>query len=210
MRVVLGVGALFLGALEYILSRPASSTHFGEMVHKYTGGFNSNIQIFGDLGKYFPDFAHPFAFALLTVSLFPSAGRVIRGSICLLWLVIDLLFEIGQNFGQVISEMIEIFIPPSRISGLLSDYFVNGTYDFIDILFICLGIVLAFYVTEFTTNGGKENESKKKTQKTIGRLEDIYQEPVIKTGCYVPCPDTRDHDRAQLHRCHRRWRRGHE
>ena len=179
----MGGGALLLGALEYLLGRPANSTQFGEIVQKFTGSFHANIQIYGELGKILPDFVHPFAFALLTMSLFPGAGRIIRGFICILWLVIDLSFEIGQHFGQQISELIGTLIPDGRISGLLSDYFVNGTYDRMDIVAICSGIMFAFIISEFTTKGGTKNDRENRKQNTKRRLKKACPDRVVEAGC---------------------------
>ncbi|MBC8393078.1 MAG: hypothetical protein H8E17_10995 [Deltaproteobacteria bacterium] len=183
VRVGLALGGLFLGALEYFLSRPKESTHLTKLISKLIGSWDLNLQIYGKLGNTLPEFVHPFAFALLTMSLLPGAGRMVRGFICIFWLVIDLSFEIGQHFGQQLSELIGTFIPHGRISGLLSDYFVNGTYDRMDIAAICSGIMFAFTISELTTRGGTKNDSENKKQKTIRRLQKANPDRVVEAGC---------------------------
>lgn len=150
IRIALGLGALFLGSLEYIIGRPADASHIGRIISELAGNFLFRIDIFGFLGGFLPDFIHPFSFALLTMALFPTGDRKVRGIICLFWLSIDILFEIGQFFNKQIAELMTKLFSPNAITNIFTNYFAKGTYDHLDILAICFGITAAFIIGEFT------------------------------------------------------------
>jgi hypothetical protein len=112
------------------------------------------ISINETLGGCLPDFLHPFAFVLICMALFPHSNRKIRGLICLFWFVTDILFEIGQFFGEEVGKMM-------LFSNTFSNYFIGGTYDLLDIIAIGLGILSAFFIGEITHPiGGKKYEKK--------------------------------------------------
>jgi hypothetical protein len=159
IRIGLGFGALVLGFVEYIFSRPLDSFYLGKIISRHFGNFSFNVKIFGPFGGVLPEFVHPFSFALFTLALFPKAGRKLRGIICLFWLVVDLFFEIGQYYGAQLAEFMTKVLPLGYVSDLVRNYFLNGVYDHVDILAIVCGILTAFLIGEFTIKGGKENES---------------------------------------------------
>ncbi len=152
IRIGLGLGALFLGSLEYIISRPADSSHIGRIVGELAGNILFKIDIFGFLGGFLPDFIHPFSFALLTMAIFPMGDRKTRSIICIFWLFIDILFEIGQFFNRQIAEFITNSFFDNTATSILANYFTKGTYDHLDILAIFLGITAAYTVGEFTAH----------------------------------------------------------
>jgi len=146
--VFLGTGLLLFGALEYILSRPTDSTHLRSLIDCFTNIFHLRIHIYGNLGGVLPDFIHPLSFSLLTMAIFPQAQRGLRAMICLAWLSIDLLFELGQCFNTQISQLLPKILSKGHILDLLTGYFISGTYDHLDILAICLGALTAFIISE--------------------------------------------------------------
>ena len=149
IRASLGFGVLLLGAVEYIFSRPPESSHLGIII-KHLAGNIPRINLFGIFGGVMPDFAHAFAFSLFTLALFPDAVRKLRVLVCLLWLVVDVLFETGQFFGHQIAGVINTTLPPNTVTSLLKGYFANGKYDPMDILAIGLGVGAAFLIGEAT------------------------------------------------------------
>lgn len=160
IRFGLGLTALFIGSLEYFLSRPANSSHIGRIFNNIFGELPLKGDIFGVFSGVIPDFVHPFSFALLTMGLFPLADKKTRAIICILWLCVDLFFEIGQGFGLQISEFLLKFLPQSRFSNIIANYFTAGTYDHFDILAIFLGIIAAYIIGELTSRPMKPFPSK--------------------------------------------------
>ena len=182
-QFVLGLCALLIGFMEYVLSRPADSTYLGKIIEALAGGFPFKINIFGIFGGVLPEFVHPFSFALITMAMLPQASKKARGMICLFWLVVDLLFEMGQCFGHQIARLMPKILPDGRVLDLLTNFFANGIYDHVDMLAICLGITAAYFIGELTIiKGGTENETQTMDQRKANRLKKANQGPALETG----------------------------
>jgi hypothetical protein len=66
--------------------------------------------------------------------------------VCLFWFSIDCVFELGQKFNSLFSKII-----PSWFAGIpflenTGNYFLYGTFDFIDLAAITIGTVIAYFV----------------------------------------------------------------
>ena len=96
---VLGMVFLLAGAAVYLFARPADSLSLSIQFP----AFNTVLQNFPSLhiayGSIAPSFFHPLAFSLLTMAFL--LGRRERVVVCVIWLCIEALFEIGQYFGAV-------------------------------------------------------------------------------------------------------------
>lgn len=152
--LITGFGLLFMGSLEYLLSRPPGSTHLSILFPGLAEYFAFRINLFGIFGGVVPGFIHPLAFSLLTMALFPQAQRYTRIWICISWLLIDMLFEIGQHTHVQMDRLLTGMFPHGRILHLLTGYFSGGTYDPLDILAIFLGSLTAFMISESHKKGG--------------------------------------------------------
>lgn len=181
MQLFIGMGALFLGALEYILSRPADTSYMGRLIGGYSEGLAFRFHIYGDLGGVLPDFIHPFSFALLTLALMPNAPRSVRAMICLFWLLVDLMFEIGQCLGLQLGQFFTKLFPDCRALELFTDYFITGTFDYLDIMAICLGAMAAFIICEKTKKGGLENDSNPREKREERWVKTTSQNPIFET-----------------------------
>ena len=183
IKLIVAVCALFLGTMEYVLSRPAHSSGLGTAILGAAGDVPWKVSIFGFLGGVIPEFIHPFSFALITMAVYPRADQKSRGIICVFWLVVEVLFELGQAFGHQISQFLGNTLPYGGIIRLLQNYFARGTYDHLDILAICLGIASAFVIGEILTRKeGKENETQSSKQFQTKAREQISGRPILETG----------------------------
>jgi len=149
-QLITGIAVFLFGSLEYLLTRPVDSTCMEKIVGWFRGS-SSSVGIYGDMGGFMPEFAHPFSFALITMALFPGSGRKTRGLICFFWLFIELFFEAGQRFGNEIVSYIPSFCERIYILDNLKSYFVKGVYDPNDVLAIFLGIIAAYMTGELTS-----------------------------------------------------------
>ncbi|MEA1935502.1 MAG: hypothetical protein U9M96_01625, partial [Thermodesulfobacteriota bacterium] len=148
-QFIIGISVFLFGSLEYLLTRPVDSTCMEKIVGWFRGG-SSGISIYGDMGGFIPEFAHPLSFALITMALFPGSSRKTRGFICFFWLCIELFFEMGQKFGSEIVLYMPSFFDRIWLLDNLRPYFMNGTYDSLDVFAIFLGIGAAYLVGELT------------------------------------------------------------
>lgn len=150
-QFILGVVVFLLGSLEYLLNRSTDSTCLGRIVNTFRE-CASGIDLFGMFGGIIPAFAHPFSFVLITMAIFPGSGRKTKGLICIFWLFVELFFEIGQGFGRKIAGYIPEFFARIYILDNLKSYFINGTYDHLDVMAICLGIAAAYVTGQLTSS----------------------------------------------------------
>ncbi len=72
------LGSLALGILVYALVRPPESVYFLPAAWSLAGGGD---RWFGSLGGQLPEFAHVYAFSLLTVAVLASPHRLVKVNI---------------------------------------------------------------------------------------------------------------------------------
>ena len=158
-RLFTGLAALALGALLYLLERPAGRTYFiprslAEALQPAGGA-----GLFGELGQQLPTFLHTFALCLLTAALLHVSWRGALG-ICSAWLTTDALFELGQQ--TTAAEWLARHVPAwfQRVPLLdnTAGYFLHGRFDPLDLLSIFLGALTAFVLIlatrRFDPSGG--------------------------------------------------------
>lgn len=153
----MGFCALLLGIVPYVFRTPGSS-HLGKVVVTVVGDLSFKADIFGVVGGVLPELLHPFAFILLTVCLLPETGRKTRGIICVFWLAVEILFEVGQYSGYQTALYLDKVLPSGEICDALKNYFQYGTYDTLDIVAIFLGTTAGYFVSNLTGQGGTQIE----------------------------------------------------
>jgi hypothetical protein len=145
-QILLGLAGLSLGALVYLFDRSPESYGFGALIGDSLGSIRPHRLLSGVLANNLPSFTHVFAFSLMTAGLL---GTRKKGNllICILWLLIDTAFEMGQGLKPmsltILPEWLEVHILP------LAKYFKYGTFDIGDIVASLLGALAAFVVAEF-------------------------------------------------------------
>jgi len=148
-QILVGIGAISLGALVYLFERSPESYGFGVIVRDYLGFLRPHGLLFGPLADNLPSFTHVFAFSLMTAGLL-APRRKVTLLICLLWFLIDTVFEIGQGLKHISSAIIPEWINVQALPMTnLQEYFRCGTFDIRDIVAGLLGAMAAFVVAEF-------------------------------------------------------------
>ena len=147
VQASIGLSVLTIGALVYILDRPADQA---PILNLFISSGSSG-KFFGIAGLSFPTFSHVFAFSLFTVALL-GARRTAALWICLGWLVLDTGFELGQHSmaAGLISPLIPAWFGTVPILNQARDFFVLGTFDVFDLLSITLGALAAYGVIRLT------------------------------------------------------------
>lgn len=137
-QVAIAVGALAVGVVIYLTQRS------GADVYLLPDSWQAVLPI-STLGNHLPSFLHAFAFAVLTaVVLTPWRGAVLFS--CLLWVAINSLFEIGQIDAVAvrIAQYSPAWFSDWPVLENIDGYFLNGTFDPVDIGFVALGAVAAY------------------------------------------------------------------
>jgi hypothetical protein len=144
-QVLTGVLALCLGFMVCLLRSPGSAYFLpGSFPTLWPAcSIPSYIRI---LTNGLPDFILPFAFALFTSGLISSSGRRNQLFICLGWLVLESFFESGRYSKDAYLRFIPPWFDSEPLLRNTKSFFLNGTFDAWDMLFILAGTVVAFCV----------------------------------------------------------------
>ena len=135
--------SLCVGYALYFVGRPGSAIFaIPDNLEHWVYALPLLSEISGPL----PSFFHTFAFILfLALVLNPSrAGKIL---ICLGWMTVELFFEIGQHsfFANHLVEWIPLWFAGIPFLEVADFYFLSGTFDPVDVLFILFGAAAALF-----------------------------------------------------------------
>ena len=127
-------------------------------------GFRPTIEtsLTGQLAGAFPAFIHPFAFSMIGIG-FLSNTRKSRVFICLIFFLLNILFEMGQKYKIIFINLIPQWFNSIPILENTKDYFMKGTFAVEDIIGITLGSLSAFALAEIISIRKNYNERTKET-----------------------------------------------
>jgi len=138
--------ALVFGGGIYLLERPAG-----------TAALLPSFQLVSSswLGQHLPGFCHVFSFSILTsYALQPWQAAPLLG--CLFWVGINSLFEAGQIdvIASGIASAWPDWLQEWPVLAHVDAYFLAGTFDPVDILFVVLGGLAAYCLMQRTSRAG--------------------------------------------------------
>ncbi len=129
----LGLLALGLGLLIYLVLRPQDSSYLNHYLSFYQ--FWPSPPVFNSL----PSLFHVLAFSLFSISVL---GRNYAFHSCLFWFLLNVAFELLQH--PVLSHL--------DFPGILGAY-ARGTFDYLDILVSFIGACLALIINHLLERG---------------------------------------------------------
>jgi hypothetical protein len=149
LQAVAGLAALILGMLVYVETRSGSQVFFLQYL---PAAHSSSHTEFSDILYALPSLLHIYAFILLTAAVVSSNVHNLR-LICLFWLVTELAFEIGQQHDVAVAivKQLPAWFYGSAVLETVPNYFLQGTFDPLDIIGLLLG-ALAAYATVMAGN----------------------------------------------------------
>ena len=152
-QALLAIIALLSGIFVYLFVRPPASVYF-------VAGFLQPLNITFAPGFWFaeqlPSFLHTYAFILLTyVVVGIKSQKALYASITL-WLFLELLFELGQmpSVAVILVSLTPEWFSSFYVLELIDGFFINGTYDALDVLAILLAALAAWW----TVRAGRPRE----------------------------------------------------
>jgi hypothetical protein len=153
LQISMGFLSLFAGLLLYLLTRPPD-IYFVSVIKGADSPHYWSLPFPPGIGGALPSFLHVFAFSLLLGGLMAcrKTGYLI---ICCAWLFTNLLFELGQRYPMLASELIPKWFEGMFILQSMGSYFLNGTFDLFDLLASSVGAVAAYCVLTRTTQEGR-------------------------------------------------------
>ena len=145
LQLLTGLSVLILGVLFYYLFRSADQTYFLKFFSDNPNFKDSLSPGYILIGNSLPTFIHVVAFAVMTSGII---ARQKRGyvSVCLFWFAVDCFFEVSQGFDakkvKIIPDWFSnfVFLENSR------SYFLQGRFDYLDLLSIALGSLVAYII----------------------------------------------------------------
>jgi hypothetical protein len=142
-QIFVGLIALFVGLTVYLIDRSPEQTYFIYKIDSAISLHHVFPTLFGPLGKILPAFVHVFSFALLTAGILAcnKRGCVVA---CIVWLSVDVAFELGQKFGVWTSNLVPSWFEGIPLLENTGNYFMSGTFDFIDLTAIAAGSLVAY------------------------------------------------------------------
>jgi len=153
-QIIIGLVALFIGSLVYLIDRPSDKTYLVYNIANISF-YNTLPNLFGLIGNSLPAFIHVFSFILITAGLIFCNKRWYL-IICLSWFLVDSAFELGQKFNTWSSSIIPNWFAGIPFLENTENYFLQGTFDLIDLAAIAFGTVIAYFVISATS---KERET---------------------------------------------------
>ncbi len=149
LQISIGTAGLLFGTLVYLVDRPPDQTHFVYNSSIDISLYNALPNLFGPIGNSLPAFIHAFSFILITAGLIAcrKSGYLI---ICLSWFIVDTAFEMGQKYKLLVARIIPEWFSEIPIIGNTENYFLHGTFDSFDLVYITIGTVIAYFVLLFT------------------------------------------------------------
>jgi hypothetical protein len=149
-QIFIGIAAFFVGLLVYLIDRPPDTAYFLAGWAKDISLHDRIPNMFGPVGKSLPAFAHVFSFILITAGILGSRKRGYL-FICIFWFFIDGAFELGQKYSSVPLKFIPDWFEGIPFLENTANFFLLGTFDYLDLAFFFLGTVFAYMVLLITT-----------------------------------------------------------
>jgi hypothetical protein len=150
-QILIGVITLACGVMFYICYRHHS--YLTTLLHLDMPRVTEYTIVPHAIWSSLPSYIHVFSFAMITAGLV-RFSYITYGLVCCLWIIINILFEIGQYYKHPVMDILPLWFSTIPLLSNSYAYFVHGTYDINDMLAIVLGGCSAYYVMLATAQGG--------------------------------------------------------
>lgn len=140
---------LVIGVIVYTADR-GGAAYF---LHGWTSS-HGRLGLFGPVGNHLPTFVHSLAMILVFAAVLRPWANLLP-AIVIGWSAVECLFEIGQ-ISPLDARIVAVLpawhheIPVLEASAA---YFINGTYDPLDVLSIGLGAAAAYWIVRTIERG---------------------------------------------------------
>jgi hypothetical protein len=150
---IIGVVTLAIGGAVYVFARDAGA------VYLLPAHLARSITEIGTVIGLLPTFLHVVAFTMLTIAAVnPKSARACI-AIAFGWCAVNMLFEIGQHSS--VAPIVASTVPGSfdavPLLENLAPYFLNGTFDFADLLAAAIGAAASVGLVLWLRNTEKES-----------------------------------------------------
>ena len=151
-RIAIGVAALGIGILVYLLDRRPEHTYFLARIGVTHALAEGASPVFGMWSQNLPAFLHVFAFTLITGGIL-ACGKTGSLVVALGWFATDVAFEASQKFPAWFDRLIPPWFDTLPILESDRTYFRFGTFDVLDVIAIAIGAMAAYALLVLTSEG---------------------------------------------------------
>lgn len=148
---LLFVAALLLvvGVIVYAVDRGGAAYFLAGSIASHGGA-----EFFGPIGNHLPTFVHSLAMILVTAAVLRPWPKLLP-AIAIGWFAIESLFEVAQSspLDTHVAAALPAWFDGMPVLETTAGYFINGTYDPLDILSIGLGAAAAYWIVRMTERG---------------------------------------------------------
>ncbi len=138
-QLIMGIGTLVLGLTIYIIDRNPDSVYFISTLNIPSLYYSNIVPVFGKVGLWIPSFLHVTSFSLMISSLLAHPSKKDYILVIGLVVLVNIIFELGQISSDA-----------TIVDHYLLNYFLNGTFDQLDIVFILLGGGFSYFYSVIT------------------------------------------------------------
>ena len=153
-QLLIGFSVLTLGALFYYLFRSSEHTYFLKNLGISSQPISILPPVLLTIGNTLPSFLHVFAFIMMTAGLIANKKRGYL-IVCLSWFTIDVFFEISQGLDAVLIPVIPNWFSHLFLLENTRDYLLYGSFDYLDLVAIALGSIVAYLFLTKNERGGQ-------------------------------------------------------
>jgi hypothetical protein len=147
---------LFVAALLLVVGVIVYAVDRGGAAYFLIGWSTSHgeARLFGPIGNHLPTFVHSLAMILVTAAVLRPWPHLLP-AIAFGWFAIECLFEVGQisPLDAHVAAVLPAWFDDAPVLNASADYFINGTYDPLDILSIGLGVAAAYWIVRTIERG---------------------------------------------------------
>ncbi len=115
---------------------------------------HGEAELFGPFGNHLPTFVHSMATILVLAAVLRPWPKLLP-AIAFSWFAIECLFEVAQisPLDARVAAVLPAWFYDVPVLEASAGYFINGTYDPLDIFSIALGAAAAYWIVRMTERG---------------------------------------------------------
>ena len=156
IQFLIGILLLVMGSLIYVTDRAPEYVYFTRFFGMHIKLFGPDTNILGSFGLWLPTFFHVLSFSLICAAFMSSSTKKYL-SVCTGWFLINCCFEMGQKYKHTAAGITPDFFDHLPFFENTRAYFLNGTFDWLDILAAAAGAIVAFLTLMATKTNHKSS-----------------------------------------------------
>ena len=153
-QLLAGIFLLLVGSLVYVVDRSPDQVYFTRFFGIHLNMLNTGEPLLGAVGMRLPAFFHVLSFSLITGAFFKT-GRGRYLAVCVFWLLVNSIFELGQKYKTQAVKLVPGFFENIPFLENTRAYFQKGTFDVYDLAAFFVGALAGYGMLVITGRAKK-------------------------------------------------------